>query len=91
MKTFSIQLIFTYICLSNANYYNENYDKVQRQMPFEPRIDTTWDGIMETWKKTFLSNQNFEHGDYAPRVRTRLITKSSRFCKPLFAGFDSQN
>ena len=25
------------------------------------------------------------------RVRTRLRIESSRFCKPLFAGFDSQN
>ena len=110
MKTFSIQLVFTYICLSNANYYGENDVKVQRQMPFEPKNDTTWDGIMnfwnktlwsnqtfeqreyaspehgimDSWIKTFGSNQNFDHGDYAPRARarTRLRTKSSRFCNP---------
>ena len=86
MKTFSIQLIFTYICLSNADYYGENHVMVQRQMSFEPKNDTTWDGIMQSWNKIFWSNQNFEHGDYAPRVRTRLITKSSKF-----AGFNSRN
>ena len=117
MKKFSIQLVFTYICLSNANYYSENHVKVQRQMPFEPKNDTTWDGIMDSWNKTFWSNQNFEHreyaapehgimdswnktfgsnqnfehGEYAPRARTRLRIKSSRFCKPPFAGFNSQN
>ena len=91
MKTFSIQLIFTYICLSNANYYGENHVMVQRQMSFEPKNDTTWDGIMQSWNKIFWSNQNFEHGDYAPRVGTRLRTKSSRFCNPQFAGFSSQN
>ena len=91
MKTFSIQLIFTYISLSNANYYSENHVKVQRQMSFEPKNDTTWDGIMESWNKIFWSNQNFDDGDYAPRVGTRLRTKSSRFCNPPFAWFSSQN
>ena len=86
METFSIQLIFTYICLSNANYNGENHVMVQRQMSFEPKNDTTWDGIMDSWNKIFWSNQNFVHGDYAPRVRTRLRTKSSKF-----AGFNSQN
>ena len=66
MKTFSIQLVFTYICFSNANYYSENHVKVQRQMPFEPKNDTTWDGIMESWNKTFWSNHNFVHEEYAP-------------------------
>ena len=70
MKTFSIQLIFTYISLSNANYYSENHVKVQRQMPFEPKNDTTWDGIMESWNKTSWSNQNFERVDYAPEHGT---------------------
>ena len=67
MKTFSIQLVFTYICLTNANSYVEKDVKVQLQMPFEPKNDTTWDEIMESWIKTFWSNQNFVHEEYAPK------------------------
>ena len=70
MKTFSIQLVFTYICLTNANSYVEKDVKVQLQMPFEPKNDTTWDGIMESWNKTSWSNQNFERVEYAPEHGT---------------------
>ena len=70
MKTFAIQLVFTYICLSNANYFVEKDVKVQHKMPFEPKIDTTWDEIMESWNKTSWSNQNFERVEYAPEQGT---------------------
>ena len=66
MKTFFIQLVFTNICLSNAKFSVEKDDKVQRQRPLENKNDTTWDAIMGSWNKTFLSNQNFELGEYAP-------------------------
>ena len=83
MKTFSIQLVFTYICLSNANYYGENDVKVQRQMPFEPRNDTTWDGIMDS-VDTFWSNQNLSQ-------RQKAKTHDSFDCSDLPQSMNGQD
>ena len=52
MKTFSIQLVLIYICLSNANFNVEKNVNVQRQWPFEHKNNKSWDGIMDSWDKT---------------------------------------
>ena len=56
MKTFSIQLVLIYICLSNAKFDIENNVRVQRQWPFEPKNNKSWDGIMESWDNTVVES-----------------------------------
>ena len=58
MKTFSIQLILAYICLSNAKLYTEKDGNAQQQWPFRPKNNADWNEAMKLRNQKKLSNQN---------------------------------
>ena len=70
--------------MSNAKFYAENDVKVQRQWPFVPKSDTTWDGILVSWKKLFWSNKN-------PRQSKTAVTQDYIDCSDLPESINGQN
>ena len=57
---------------------------MQRQWPFVPKSDTTWDGILVSWKKSFWSNKNHRQSKTA-------VTQDYIDCSDLPESINGQN